>query len=648
MSTDVTSSIGITIDNTEVTNDVATDLVASNLHCITPEEQESIVNGYKNEYSIVGDALYASINAEETPQWLATLLDNVVSNAVANGMTNYGLLVQDVRNAIDAIDVAKNTYVEQINFTADVNAIIGTHLETLNATLGNIYATKIELDIVEANANYALTSAITDLTAAYSNEINSRITTIQNAYSAADRALADDITALTVVFTDQESTLSGIAEAVSGLQTYVGLTSDNDPNGTGILASITSFSKAFTNLENGVTGPSGDTAYSLSNLEQSSRTYATNVGASVENKFAYNSVVALNGIYHISGFGLATTGTSGSGTETNPIMDSEFWINAQRLKLTNSNGGTATPFTIDISPTNPQLTFNGAVSFNKVTGVPDYALDTDAQSYANAAKNSANAYTDAAISNLSFDSPEVLTFTYAPTTQWYTEGSIWRHQKTVSVGGSSSTQYDHYISLGNGSWRYIGGTYIDGSQIVTGSIDTASLGVGLKLSSSDNLFYINMLTKELKATSSNGDYVKITPGTMQFVDASTPANNLTWQNGTLTLPHASVDTLHIAGNAVTVPASSRGQYSASATIFLSEAGNVTAIATFVQGIGKKNHYWRLYIDGTPIQWESPEAGTTGAMSGTKYCSSGSVTVSIVCDELTGDGRCSITALGTMR
>lgn len=648
MSTDVTSSIEITVDNTEVTNDVATDLVASNLHCITPEEQESIVNGYKNEYSIVGDALYASINAEETPQWLATLLDNAVSNAVANGMTNYGLLVQDVRNAIDAIDVAKNTYVEQINFTADVNGIIGTHLETLNATLGNTYATKIELDIVEANANYALTMAITDLTAAYSNEINSRITTIQNAYSAADRALADDITALTVVFTDQESTLSGIAEAVSGLQTYVGLDDNGDPDGTGLLNGITSLSKFFVDLENEVTGETGHVATSLAELQITSKAYADDIGAAVENKFAYNSIINLDGIYYLSGFGLTTTGTSGMGTETNPIIDSEFWINAQRLKLTNSNGGTVTPFTIDISPTNPQLTFNGAVSFNKVTGVPDYALNTDAQNYANTAESNAKAYTNTAISNLSFDSPEVVTFTYAPTTQYYTEGSIWRHQKTVSVGGSSSTQYDHYISLGNGSWRYIGGTYIDGSQIVTGSIDTASLGVGLKLSSSDNLFYINMLTKELKATSSNGDYVKITPGTMQFVDVSTPANNLTWQNGTLTLPHASVDTLQIAGNAVTVPASAQGIYSAQVTITIPQDCYVLGIATFTQGDGKAGHWWYLYFNDSPAYGVKPINGTTGAMSKSVWCTAGNVTVKVACAISSGDAECTITALAAMR
>lgn len=92
--------------------------------------------------------------------------------------------------------------------------------------------------------------------------------------------------------------------------------------------------------------------------------------ASVETKWAYNSVVNINGIYKKSGFGLTTNYTSGSGTEANPYV-SEFWIDASRLKFTNSDKtGRTAPFTIDASGTTPQVTFNGKVTFSNITDVP--------------------------------------------------------------------------------------------------------------------------------------------------------------------------------------------------------------------------------------------------------------------------------------
>lgn len=92
--------------------------------------------------------------------------------------------------------------------------------------------------------------------------------------------------------------------------------------------------------------------------------------AAVETKWAYNSVVNINGIYKKSGFGLTTNYTSGAGTQADPYV-SEFWIDASRLKFTNSNmTGRTAPFTIDASGPTPQVTFNGKVTFSNITDVP--------------------------------------------------------------------------------------------------------------------------------------------------------------------------------------------------------------------------------------------------------------------------------------
>lgn len=333
MSTETTKTIDVTPDTTGVCIVPDTDITTSGDICVDTVDSSVTVEGYKKEYSIVGDGIYASISSEEAPTWLTTIIDDVVSNAVANGMLDYDLLVQDVRSAIDALDIAQNTYVEKITFASDVDTIIGTHLETLNATLGTTYATIVNLDTVVADANFSLAQSVTDLRSEYQGYTDARITEVQTALTNATSAQAADITALESAYGDQGEVLSGTAEAVSGLQTYVGLDSSNNPNGTGMLNTISSVSTAFTNLENGVTGPAGDIAYSLSNLQQTSQAYANEVAAGVENKFEYNSTVTLNGVTQTSGFGIVNYLSSVSGAP--PQGSSEFWVDANRFVLKN-------------------------------------------------------------------------------------------------------------------------------------------------------------------------------------------------------------------------------------------------------------------------------------------------------------------------
>ena len=205
--------------------------------CIEIESFEP-VETIKKEYSIVGDSFYAGTSSDVAPSWLTDLINSVVDSSVSSGLRDYDLLVQDVRNAIDAIDIAQNTYVEQINFTSLVDGIIGTHLDTLNATYDGKFATITNLDIVRSDAYSALAISASDLRVEFTDEITSRITDVQTVFADAAGANADSIESLTTMFIDQDSALSGTADAVSGLQTYVGLTTDGNPDGTGMLSRI--------------------------------------------------------------------------------------------------------------------------------------------------------------------------------------------------------------------------------------------------------------------------------------------------------------------------------------------------------------------------------------------------------------------------
>ena len=334
--TTLNASSTVTVAATEVGVVDNTIDVSASTYDIEMDNADTVVEGYKKEYSIVGDGLYASISYDEAPTWLTSIIDTVVDSAVADSLTDYASLTQDIRDAVSMLDVAANRYVEEINFTASVDEIIATHLTTLNATLGNTYATLVDLDTMVANADYALGMQIEDLRASYTADIDSEVTSIRTAYADADSALASDITALTSVFASQESNLSGMSDAVESLQTYVGLTESSNPDGTGLLAGIEALSAWNVRLENDVTGETGHVAVALSTLENSSKAYADDIGATAENKFAYNSTIALDGVYYSSGFGLTATGTTfGTGTEADPY-NSEFWIDAEKFRFTNT------------------------------------------------------------------------------------------------------------------------------------------------------------------------------------------------------------------------------------------------------------------------------------------------------------------------
>lgn len=246
MSIKTTPTTEVTLDTTEVTTATNQEIeTTSNEHCVNIVLNEGTINSSKKEYSIIGDSFYTSINySGTTPQWLLDLVNNLVDSAVMSGLTNYDELVQDVRSAIDSIDVAKNTFVSQVNFTQQVDTIIGTRLQTLNVTNDNKYAQIVDLDTVVVNANEALSLRATDLQAEFSEGINSRITTVQTAYASEDQVLANSIEALTVVFDAQDTQLSGVANAVSGLQTYVGLSTETGiPNGLGLLSRVSMVEK---------------------------------------------------------------------------------------------------------------------------------------------------------------------------------------------------------------------------------------------------------------------------------------------------------------------------------------------------------------------------------------------------------------------
>lgn len=231
-----------------------------------------------------------------------------------------------------------------------------------------------------------------------------------------------------------------------------------------------------TNLQNGTgTWATGD-----SNVTNSLTTTINNKVATVESKWAYNSIVGINGVYKKSGFGLTTNYVSGSGTQVDPYI-SEFWIDASRLKFTNSNvTGSVAPFTIDASGTTPQITFNGIVSFSNVSGTPatnkTYVQSSQPTSGMNVgdtwidSDNNNNLFTYNGTTWIPTQSGAKVFYQPAQPLTGMVSGDIWididANYKQYVYNGTTwgAVLYDAAVGVNNGT------TTINGGKITTGSI----------------------------------------------------------------------------------------------------------------------------------------------------------------------------------
>jgi len=337
-------------DNTEVLIETGT-----TEPCI--ENKTGVVEGYKKEYSIVGDGLYASISADDAPQWLLNVVDTVVINSLANGLTDVELLKNSVLTALSELDVAKNQYQELINIEATVEGVVASRLATLNATVDANSATISDLEVSKVTADEALTIAANHLESEVNDgSVSAAISTLQTTLTTPIVANANSIDTLSSTINDPNTGLSATASATESLQTYVGIDAAGASSGTGL--------SAYLEGSDGEIGTAGSQL--LNDIE---------VGAAVvESKFAYNSNLNINGNYYNSGFGLNSSLIDpGSGI---PAGESEFWINADKFRFTNTGQtGTATPFTIDANGAVPNVTFNGLVTFgNSQTGTIDEAI----------------------------------------------------------------------------------------------------------------------------------------------------------------------------------------------------------------------------------------------------------------------------------
>lgn len=347
------------IENTEVVSANNIQIEAPGSVEVVEGEKDYKVSVVKKEYTIIGDSIFIPSMYEDAPPWLKEFIDTTINVAVTDRDQS---LIDRLESLLSLLDyVPKNQYIEQINQIVTEDGIINSRIATLNSSfsdaISSTNATVAEINLTYASKNEAAAIAANMLSASLSGtgQIGSTLIQLQEAYADLESTTAQSVNALESVM---EGEINGNATAMETIRTYVGIDEAGASTGTGL--------SAYLEDSNGVIGGAD------SQLNNTIKVTAEGV----ESKFAYNSVVNINGIYKKSGFGLTTNYTSGNGTEANPYV-SEFWIDASRLKFTNSNQtGRTAPFTIDATGTTPQITFNGKVSFTNVTGTATHTSGT--------------------------------------------------------------------------------------------------------------------------------------------------------------------------------------------------------------------------------------------------------------------------------
>ena len=340
------------INNVEVTS-------TSQVEVETVDLSDLDITIAKKEYVITGDDIYIPMLYDDAPQWMKDLVQVVVDVSISSGnqslINNMNAILQDF--AVSYVPL--NQYTQTILDLGDEDTRLNVLIETLNSNFNDGLSTAnaqiISLQLTKASKDEVVAQVIQTIAAQLADgasNIGSTIGRIDQAIANETSARALSLQTLTASLEDTNLDVTANAEVIQNALAYVGIDEAGASTGTGL--------SAYLEDSNGNIGGAD------SELANSIRVTAEGV----ESKFAYNSLLNINGVYKKSGFGLTTNYISGAGTQANPYV-SEFWIDASRLKFTNSNQtGQTAPFTIDASGATPQISFNGVVNFSNITNVP--------------------------------------------------------------------------------------------------------------------------------------------------------------------------------------------------------------------------------------------------------------------------------------
>lgn len=423
----------------------------------------------KKEYSIVGDDIYIPQLYDDAPQWMKDLVQLVVDVSLTSGTTDLVNQLNSTLSAFATSYVPLNQYTQSIISLQDADTAINSLITTLNSTyndgISNLSGQIIELQSTKASASEVVAQVISTINSELispTSNLNATIGNLQQTIANESSARAANFETISSTLETLDGEISGNAEVTNNILTYVGIDGAGASTNTGLSAYLES---------NGVVGGADSQVVNGVYIE----------GGIPKSKWQYNSVLNVNGVYYKTGFGLSTNYVGGNGTSGSPY-ESEFWIDASRFKFTNSNQtGQVAPFTIDASGSQPQITFNGKVSFSNVTDVPQLgstpqevvdAVNGGQTTTINGGKITTGSITAAQIATRSISADRLMAGTNSSTV-WSGGGLISENFNGNPYGNIGSPTQGFRLSSGavgtetdpNIYGAYIKGAIVDGSYM---------------------------------------------------------------------------------------------------------------------------------------------------------------------------------------
>ena len=234
----MSEKIDITIDSStdvEAGNEIVSTSSDNNID-IEILEPDYNVTINKREYVITGDNMYIPRTYDESPQWLKDIIGTITDFSLNQKLTEIGALSSTLYGLIDELNVAKNTYTNSIITSSEIDERINARIETLNSSLSGSDATIVDMISTKATPTEASALALNVLTASINDgAISSLVSNLQNAISTATSTLSNNID---IVHSEMTGDFEATSDAVSGLQTYIGVDNDGIANGTGLLSDV--------------------------------------------------------------------------------------------------------------------------------------------------------------------------------------------------------------------------------------------------------------------------------------------------------------------------------------------------------------------------------------------------------------------------
>jgi len=206
-----------------------------------------------NEYSIVGDDMVVVTKYDDAPQWLKDTIDNIVNIKTAVAVGNLNTVKEALDVMLGELDIAKNTYQLSIISSDDINQRITTAITSLNSALRDADATILDIANTAVTPSEASAIALNTLSASLSSngEIGSAIHNLQTAMTTLQGTTAESISYLE---STMEGEITGNAQAMHVIRTYVGIDDNGVSNGTGLLSDVAILQKQNDGVIETVTG----------------------------------------------------------------------------------------------------------------------------------------------------------------------------------------------------------------------------------------------------------------------------------------------------------------------------------------------------------------------------------------------------------